>query len=95
MTWIQIVYLGGLLYLGIDRRWIQDRDGFRLAWICFGLIPLSWAVLELLRLMQMNDGRAQELIDVWEGALPALFFGVSFLFLLKALVPAEKSGEGE
>jgi O-antigen/teichoic acid export membrane protein len=86
MAWISIVYLLGLFYLAIHMDRVVDRGAFRSAWICYALIPLSNFVMGLFRAGQSRDPRAMITVEIWAEALPALFLGISLLFLLKSLV---------
>ena len=93
MNWILIAYLLGLIFLATKLEDTTRRGSFRAAWITFALIPFWQFIMHLCRAGQLRDTRAQELIGIWEQAVPSLLLGVSFLCLLGALAPASWSSQ--
>ena len=88
MNWIIIAYLLGLIFLATKLEDATRRTSFRVAWVFFALIPIWQFIMHLCRAGQFRDTKAQELIGIWELAVPSLLLGISFLCLLGSLAPA-------
>ena len=93
MNWIIIAYLLGLIFLATKLEDATRRPSFRVAWVFFALIPIWQFIMYLCRAGQFRDTKAQELIGIWELAVPSLLLGISFLCLLGALAPASSDYE--
>ena len=91
MMWLQIVYFLILVYFVIDQSKISDKGFFRGAWITFAAIPIINAAFTLFRAGNHDDPQNLLLVEIWANGFALLFFGISFLILINALIPAEKS----
>lgn len=87
MTWLLIAYLIGLLYFVANPGKVANRGAFRTAWIWFALIPVSNFVFALFRAGNISSTRDLALVEIWADGFGWLFFGISLLILMGALVP--------
>ncbi len=91
MTWILLVYLGGLLYIASNHARIRNKNGFRVAWIWFGLILVVHFIFALFRAGNISSSHDLALIEVWSNGISSLLLAISFFVLLGAMVPVDSS----
>ncbi|MCU0787522.1 MAG: hypothetical protein MUC91_04930 [Verrucomicrobia bacterium] len=86
---MMIAYALALFYFAANPSKIVNRRHFRWAWILFGIIPLITALFTLLRTFTVGFTRYGAVFDLISTGLSWLLLGVSWLVLLKALLPRD------
>jgi hypothetical protein len=91
MTWLLIAYLLVLVYFTVNPGKRGRPGSFRLAWLLFAGIPLSHFFFALVRAGNMRDPRDLALTEVWADGVAWLLLGLSLIFLINAIAPAEEN----
>lgn len=94
MNWIHIVYFITLIYLSTKLDDPKKRKSFRASWIIFAVIPLWEFLMHLFRAGNILNPKALSLVQVWEGGVSSLLFGISLLCFVNVLAPRERPVKG-
>lgn len=70
-------------------RKVSNKGSFRAAWRWFALIPICNFVFTLFRAGNVRSTRDLALVEIWSNGFAWLFVGISFFFLLGALMPGD------